>query len=76
MKFSIIIEKGPTNYGAYAPDIPGCIGLGATPDAARQDLLDGLSAHLRLMAEDGDPMPAPVSVASQVDIDLPAIVPK
>ena len=76
MKFTIIIEKGPTNYGAYAPDIPGCIGLGATVDEARQDLLNGLAAHLQLMAEDGDSMPTPVSTTSHIDIDIPVGVSK
>lgn len=74
MKFVIIIEKGDTNYGAYAPDIPGCIGLGQTPDEARQDLLSGLRGHLQLMAEDGDPMPQPISTVDYLDVDLPAKV--
>ena len=76
MKFAIIIEKGPTNYGAYAPDIPGCIGLGPTPEAARQDLINGLAAHLRLMADDGDPMPTPASSVDHVDVELPVRVEK
>lgn len=71
MKFAIIIEKGDTNYGAYVPDIPGCIGLGDTPEAARQNLLEGLDGHLRLMAEDGDPMPSPDSTVDYIDIELP-----
>jgi predicted RNase H-like HicB family nuclease len=72
MKFAIIIEKGETNYGAYAPDIPGCVGLGAIPERARKDLLNGLAAHLRLMAQDGDPMPVAASTVDYIDIDLPA----
>ncbi len=42
MKYAILIEEGESNYGAYAPDISGCIGLGSTPERARKDLLDGL----------------------------------
>ena len=72
MRFAIIIEKGETNYGAYAPDIPGCIGLGATPAQARKDLLNGLAAHLQLMAKDGDEMPTAASTVDHVDIDMPA----
>ena len=30
-KFAVIIEKTPDGgYGAYAPDLPGCVGMGAT----------------------------------------------
>ncbi len=75
MKFAIIIEKSAKNYGAYAPDIPGCIGLGSTPDRARQDLLDGLAAHLHLMAEEGDPMPSASSTMDFVDIEMPRKAP-
>ena len=28
MKYTVIIEKGPTSYGAYLPDLPGCIAAG------------------------------------------------
>ncbi len=71
MRLAIIIEKGESNYGAYAPDIPGCIGLGSTPAQARKDLLDGLAGHLRRMAEDGDAMPAASSTVEYIDIDMP-----
>lgn len=71
MRFAIIIEKGQRNYGAYAPDIPGCIGLGATPAQARKDLVNGLAAHLRMMAQDGDPMPVAASTVDHIEIDLP-----
>lgn len=76
MRFAIIIEKGENNYGAYAPDIPGCIGLGPTAEQARRDLLAGLAAHLQLMIDDGDPMPSTASTVDYVDVELPAKVHK
>lgn len=30
MRFAIDIEKGPTSYGAYVPDLPGCVAVGKT----------------------------------------------
>ena len=30
MKYTVIIEKGPTSYGAYIPDLPGCVAAGDT----------------------------------------------
>ncbi len=71
MKYAIIIEEGESNYGAYAPDIPGCIGLGSTPERARKDLLDGLAGHLRLMAQDGDAMPTASSTVDYIDVEVP-----
>lgn len=25
MRYAIVIEKGEGNYGAYVPDLPGCV---------------------------------------------------
>jgi predicted RNase H-like HicB family nuclease len=71
MRFAIIIEKGPTNYGAYAPDVPGCGAVGDTPDEARRNLRGALEAHLRLMREDGDALPEPASSVEYLDVDIP-----
>ena len=30
MRYAIVIEKAPTNYAAYVPDLPGCIATGST----------------------------------------------
>ena len=28
MRYAVIIEKGPKSYGAYVPDLPGCVARG------------------------------------------------
>ncbi|MHC5730999.1 MAG: type II toxin-antitoxin system HicB family antitoxin, partial [Nostoc sp.] len=25
MRYTVVIEKGETSYGAYVPDLPGCV---------------------------------------------------
>ena len=30
MRYAIVIEEGPTSYGAYVPDLPGCVTVGKT----------------------------------------------
>jgi len=30
MKYAVVIEKANGNYSAYVPDLPGCVGTGAT----------------------------------------------
>jgi predicted RNase H-like HicB family nuclease len=36
MQFTIIIESGATSYGAYVPDLPGCVTVGETREEARE----------------------------------------
>ena len=28
MKYTVIVEKGGSSYGAFVPDLPGCIAVG------------------------------------------------
>ena len=32
MRYAVVIEKGPKSYGAYVPDLPGCVAVGKTQD--------------------------------------------
>lgn len=33
-RYAIVIEKAPSNYGAYVPDLPECVATGATVQEA------------------------------------------
>lgn len=30
MSYAVVIEKGETSYGAYVPDLPGCVAAAET----------------------------------------------
>ena len=30
MRYAIVVEKGPASYGAYVPDLPGCVAAAET----------------------------------------------
>ena len=32
MRYAIVVEKGPTSYGVYVPDLPGCVAAGESRD--------------------------------------------
>ncbi len=29
-KYAVVIERGPTSFGAYVPELPSCIAVGKT----------------------------------------------
>ncbi len=64
MKYLVIYEKGPTSWGAYVPDLPGCVGAGETQEEVRKLIEGAIDLHLRGMREDGDPIPEPTAVAA------------
>lgn len=32
MRYMVVIEEGPTSFGAYVPDLPGCIAVGESTE--------------------------------------------
>jgi predicted RNase H-like HicB family nuclease len=59
--YLIIIEKSQDGYGAYCPDVTGCVAFGETPEEARKEFLQALEFHFEGLKEDGLPIPKPTS---------------
>jgi predicted RNase H-like HicB family nuclease len=68
-RYAIVIEKGAGNYGAYVPDLPGCIATGATVKETEHLLREAIALHLDGMREDGLPIPEPSSVVDYLELD-------
>ncbi len=71
MRYAVIIEKGETSYGAYVPDLPGCIAVGKTRDEVETLIREAIEFHLEGMAGDGDRIPEPTSIAINIDVNVP-----
>jgi len=46
MTYKICVEKGPNNYSAYSPDVPGCIATGGTRAEVTRNLKSAIRFHL------------------------------
>ncbi|TGL32643.1 type II toxin-antitoxin system HicB family antitoxin [Leptospira koniambonensis] len=57
-----MIEKGPTNFGAYVPDLPGCVAVGETEEEVTKLIKEAIEFHLDGLRKDGEPIPAPSRV--------------
>ena len=68
----VIIEKGPTSYGAYSPDVPGCVAVGDTREEVEQLMREALQSHIQLMQEEHLPLPESHTDAEYMDIPLSA----
>ena len=67
MKYAIVIEKTGNGYGAYAPDLPGCIAAADTLEETEALMREAISYHLELMREHGDPIPEPTTTTALVE---------
>ena len=68
----VIVEKGETSYGAYSPDVPGCVAVGDTREEVLQRFREALQGHLELMRDENLPLPEPQTTAEYMDIPLSA----
>lgn len=68
MKYTIVIERTPNNYAAYAPDLPGCGTTGPTRDEVIRLMREAIEFHIEGLRRDGDPVPPPQTTAAQVDV--------
>ena len=68
MRYLVIVEKGPTSFGAYVPDLPGCVAAGETKEEVLALIHEAIEFHIEGLKEDGLPIPAPASDSELVDI--------
>ena len=68
MQYAIVIEQAARNFAAYVPDLPGCIATGTTRDDVIQQIREAIEYHIESLREHGDPVPAPQSTATVVDV--------
>ena len=57
----VILERGEGGFGAYVPDLPGCVAVGGTKDEALRIIGEAVEPHLEGLREEGLPIPEPSS---------------
>jgi predicted RNase H-like HicB family nuclease/predicted RNA binding protein YcfA (HicA-like mRNA interferase family) len=70
MRYTVVIEKGPTSFGAYVPDLPGCFAAAETRDEVVSLIKEAIEFHVEALREEGMPVPDPHSTAESVEVAL------
>jgi predicted RNase H-like HicB family nuclease len=70
MKYTVIYEKGPTSYGAYVPDLPGCVAVAESREEVERLIREAIEFHIDGLREDGLTIPQPASTAGEVEIPV------
>ena len=68
MRYLVVVEKGPTSYGAYVPDLPGCVAVGETREEVLASIHEAIEFHLEGLREDGQTIPPPSSSSEIVEV--------
>lgn len=68
MRYAIVIEKGEGNYGAYVPDLPGCVAVGDTIDETMREIGEAIAFHIEGMRADAMPIAQPSTRVEYVEV--------
>ena len=68
MRYAVLIEEGATGFGAYVPDLPGCIAAAKTRDEVAKLIQDAMEFHIEGLKQDGEPVPKPTSSVEFVEV--------
>jgi predicted RNase H-like HicB family nuclease len=68
MRYAVIVEEGETSFGAYVPDLPGCVAVAETRDEVLQLIEEAIEFHIDGLRQDNQPIPEPSSSIEYVDV--------
>lgn len=69
MQYVVILEDGPKSWGAYVPDLPGCVAAGETREEVLELIREAIEFHLEGMKEEGEAIPEPHSHSEVIRVD-------
>lgn len=68
MEYVVILERGEKSYGAYVPDLPGCVAVGETKEETAQLIRRAIALHVAGLKREGLPVPEPSSTIESVEV--------
>ena len=68
MRYLVILEQGPSSFGAYVPDLPECVAVGDTREEVITLIQEAIEFHLEGLKQEGLSIPPPASSSALVDV--------
>jgi len=69
MHYLVVVEEGPNSFGAYVPDLPGCIAAGESREEVLSLIREAIEFHIEDLKENGQPIPAPSFSSEVIDVE-------
>ena len=69
MQYLVVIEQGSNSFGAYVPDLPGCVAAGETREEVATLILEAIELHIEDLKAQGHQVPSPHSSSELVSVD-------
>jgi predicted RNase H-like HicB family nuclease len=59
VKYAFVVERGPSSWGAYVPDLPGCVAVAKSYAAVSRMIKQAALYHVEGLVAAGLPVPKP-----------------
>ena len=67
-EYAVVFERGPASWGAFVPDLPGCVAAGDTREEAEALIREAMGAYIGYLRAEGLPVPQPVCEVASIAI--------
>lgn len=57
MKYTVIIENSGKSFGAYVPDLPGCVAVGTSEEEVIDLIKDAIEFHIEGLKSESKKIP-------------------
>ena len=69
MQYLVVIEQGQNSFGAYVPDLPGCVAAGETREEVGALIHEAIELHIEDLKAQGHTVPSAQSSGELVSVD-------
>ncbi len=66
-KYAVVFEKEGRSFGAYVPDLPGCVAVASSLLRVRRLIQEAIALHVEDMADRGERLPKPSAIVEYVE---------
>ena len=67
--YMMVFGRSENGYGAYVPDLPGCVATAANRDETLRFIKKAIEFHIEGLREAGEPIPEPASLGEIVEVN-------
>ena len=70
IEYLVVIEPAEdgSGFGAYVPDLPGCVAAGRTAEEAKERIAFSIPLHIASLRAHGEPVPPPAAQVERVTV--------
>lgn len=64
----VVIEEGENSFGAYVPNLPGCVAVAETEEEVKKLIQEAIEFHLEDLQDSGAETLKPLSKSEYVEV--------